>query len=51
MKSSPKAPSRWARARARYRWLDHIARATNRYIDCGGYHYVASITYFSLLSM
>ncbi|WP_409465867.1 YhjD/YihY/BrkB family envelope integrity protein [Amycolatopsis sp. GA6-003] len=44
-------PSRWARARARYRWLDHIARATNRYIDYGGYHYVASITYFSLLSL
>ncbi|MEV4054138.1 YhjD/YihY/BrkB family envelope integrity protein [Amycolatopsis sp. NPDC049688] len=51
MKSSPKAPSPWARARARYRWLDHIARATNRYIDTGGYHYVASITYFSLLSL
>jgi membrane protein len=49
--SSPKAPSPWARARARYRWLDHIARATNRYIDRGGYHYVASITYFSLLSL
>ena len=51
VKSSPKAPSPWARARARYRWLDHIARATNRYIECGGYHYVASITYFSLLSL
>ncbi|GAA3530984.1 YhjD/YihY/BrkB family envelope integrity protein [Amycolatopsis ultiminotia] len=44
-------PSRWARARARYRWLDHLARATNRYLDYGGYHYVASITYFSLLSL
>src|SRR5689334_22298325 len=41
----------WARARARYRWLDHLARATNRYFECGGYHYVASITYFSLLSL
>jgi membrane protein len=51
VKSSPKAPSPWARARARYRWLDHIARATNRYIERGGYHYVASITYFSLLSL
>ncbi len=51
MKDSPKAPSPWARARARYRWLDHIARATNRYIESGGYHYVASITYFSLLSL
>ncbi|MBB4684839.1 YhjD/YihY/BrkB family envelope integrity protein [Amycolatopsis jiangsuensis] len=44
-------PSRWARARARYRWLDHLARATNRYLEYGGYHYVASITYFSLLSL
>ncbi|WP_370542001.1 YhjD/YihY/BrkB family envelope integrity protein [Amycolatopsis sp. FDAARGOS 1241] len=44
-------PSRWARARARYRWLDHLALATNRYFDYGGYHYVASITYFSLLSL
>ncbi len=51
MKSSPKAPSPWARARARYRWLDHIARAADRYIDAGGYHYIASITYFSLLSL
>ncbi|HWD04900.1 MAG TPA: YhjD/YihY/BrkB family envelope integrity protein [Amycolatopsis sp.] len=44
-------PSRWARARARYRWLDHLALATNRYFEYGGYHYVASITYFSLLSL
>lgn len=44
-------PSRWARARARYRWLDHLALATNRYLEYGGYHYVASITYFSLLSL
>ncbi len=51
MKSSVKTPTAWARARARYRWLDHIARATNRYFECGGYHYVASITYFSLLSL
>ena len=41
----------WARARARYRWLDHLARATNRYFEYAGYHYVASITYFSLLSL
>jgi membrane protein len=49
-RDSPR-PSRWARARARYRWLDHLARATNRYLEYGGYHYVASITYFSLLSL
>ncbi|WP_033296073.1 YhjD/YihY/BrkB family envelope integrity protein [Amycolatopsis jejuensis] len=53
MKRSRKTPgpSRWARARARHRWLDHLARATNRYFDYGGYHYVASISYFSLLSL
>ncbi|MEC3974799.1 YhjD/YihY/BrkB family envelope integrity protein [Amycolatopsis sp. H20-H5] len=47
----PAPPSRWKRLRARYRWLDHLARATNRYVDYGGYQYVASITYFSLLSL
>jgi len=51
VKSSVKAPTAWARARARYRWLDHLAQATNRYFEYGGYHYVASITYFSLLSL
>lgn len=45
------APTKWARLRARYRWLDHLARAVNRYVEYGGYHYVASITYFSLFSL
>lgn len=45
------APTKWARLRARYRWLDHLARAVNRYLEYGGYHYVASITYFSLFSL
>ncbi|MEU8415328.1 YhjD/YihY/BrkB family envelope integrity protein [Amycolatopsis japonica] len=46
-----KAPTKWQRLRARHRWLDHVARAVNRYIEYGGYHYVASITYFSLFSL
>ncbi len=45
------APTKWARLRSEYRWLDHLARAVNRYVEYGGYHYVASITYFSLFSL
>ncbi|SDW57194.1 membrane protein [Amycolatopsis xylanica] len=41
----------WARARERYGWLDHLARAVDRYIEHNGYHYVASIAYFTLLSL
>lgn len=54
MRTRPKAPeflSRWRRLRTRYRWLDHLARAVDRYVDHNGYHYVASIAYFSLLSL
>ncbi|MFI6031422.1 YhjD/YihY/BrkB family envelope integrity protein [Amycolatopsis magusensis] len=40
-----------ARLRARHRWIDHIFRAVDRYIGYHGYHYVASITYFSVLSV
>jgi membrane protein len=43
--------SGWRRLRARYRWLEHLAGAVDRYIDHSGYQYVASITYFSLLSL
>ncbi|WP_215542227.1 YhjD/YihY/BrkB family envelope integrity protein [Amycolatopsis sp. CA-230715] len=43
--------SRWARLRRRYRWLDHLVRGIDRYIDYGGYQYVASISYFTLLSL
>jgi membrane protein len=54
MRTRPKAPeflSRWRRLRTRYRWLDHLARAVDRYVDHNGYHYVASIAYFSLVSL
>lgn len=43
--------SGWRRLRTRYRWLDHLARAVDRYIGHSGYQYVASVTYFSLLSL
>jgi membrane protein len=49
--TAPEFLSRWRRLRTRYRWLDHLARAVDRYVDYGGYHYVASISYFSLLSL
>lgn len=39
------------RVRQRYPWFDHLTRAINRYIDYRGYHYAASITYFSVLSL
>ncbi|WP_020667071.1 inner membrane protein YhjD [Amycolatopsis nigrescens] len=42
---------RWRRLRGRYRWLDHLVRAVDRYVDHHGYHFVGSITYFSLLSL
>jgi membrane protein len=53
-RTRPEAPeflSRWRRLRKRYRWLDHLARAVDRYVDHNGYHFVASIAYFSLLSL
>ncbi|SDD12789.1 membrane protein [Actinokineospora iranica] len=53
MRTQGSAPdiSRWRRYRDRYRWFDHLARAVDRYIEHSGYQYVASITYFSLLSV
>ncbi|OLR93594.1 inner membrane protein YhjD [Actinokineospora bangkokensis] len=42
---------RWRRARVRYRWLDHLVRAVDRYIEHSGYQYVGAITYFSVLSV
>ncbi|GAA4523470.1 YhjD/YihY/BrkB family envelope integrity protein [Amycolatopsis samaneae] len=41
----------WTRLRGRYRWLDHLVRAIDRYVDYNGYHYVASISYFTLTSL
>lgn len=55
MKSPEATPSAavagWRRLRLRYRWFDHIVRAVDRYIEHSGYQYVASISYFSLLSL
>ncbi|WP_424187119.1 YhjD/YihY/BrkB family envelope integrity protein [Actinokineospora sp. G85] len=43
--------TRWRAAKAKRRWLDHLARAGNRYIEHSGYQYVGAITYFSVLSI
>lgn len=37
--------------RARYEWLDHLARAGTRYTERHGDHYAAAITFFSVLSL
>ena len=37
--------------RRRHAWLDRLLRAGKRYVDHHGYHYAASITYFSVLSL
>jgi membrane protein len=37
--------------RQRYAWLDRLARAGTRYMEYHGYHYAASVTYFSVLSL
>jgi membrane protein len=49
--TSSAAVEGWRRLRLRYRWFDHIVRAVDRYIEHSGYQYVASISYFSLLSL
>jgi membrane protein len=37
--------------RERYGWFDHAARMIDRYVNNHGYHFAASITYFSVLSL
>jgi membrane protein len=37
--------------RERYWWFDHLARMIDRYVNNHGYHFAASITYFSVLSL
>jgi membrane protein len=37
--------------RERYGWFDHLARMIDRYVNNHGYHFAASITYFSVLSL
>lgn len=39
------------RLRARYRWLDHLIRAGQRYQVNNGDHYAAAVTYFSVLAL
>ncbi|WP_240686960.1 YhjD/YihY/BrkB family envelope integrity protein [Amycolatopsis suaedae] len=51
MSTQQSTASGWRRFRARYRWFDHLVRAVDRYVDYHGYHYVASITYFSVFSI
>jgi membrane protein len=48
---SARLGSRWARLRKRSRWFDRLVRAVNRYVEYHGYHYAASITYFTVLSL
>lgn len=44
-------PSKLAELRERYRWLDHLVRAGERYVEQHGDHYAAAITYFSILAL
>jgi membrane protein len=46
-----KPPSRIEQLRARYEWIDHLARAAARYTERHGDHYAAAITFFSVLSL
>jgi membrane protein len=47
----PEKPSKVAELRARYPWLDHLARAGASYTENHGNHYAAAITYFSVLAL
>lgn len=53
MNSSADRPvaSRVRALRERYGWFDHLARMIDRYVNNHGYHFAASITYFSVLSL
>src|SRR5689334_22904701 len=41
---------RVARLRGRHEWIDHIARAGQRYFAQRGNHFAAAITFFSILT-
>ena len=43
--------SRLRALRERHEWFDHLARMIDRYLNNHGYHFAASITYFSVLSL
>ncbi len=46
-----KKPGFLDRLRTRYRWLDHVMRAQQRYNDCNGDFYAAGITYFTIFAL
>ena len=53
--SAVSVPARVLRARLqtwqeRHGWLDHVVRAGERYVAQGGDHFVAAITFFSVLT-
>jgi membrane protein len=49
--ADPEKISLLKRLRTRYRWVDHLIRALDRYIEHSAYQYAASITYFTVLSV
>lgn len=44
-------PGRFQRLRARYEWLDHVARAAIRYDKAKGDFYAAGVTYFTIFAL
>lgn len=49
--TSNEKPSRIARLRARYPWLDHLLRAADAFGQRYGNHYAAAVTFFSVLAL
>lgn len=49
--SEPAKPGVLDRVRARYRWLDHVLRANDRYNHSKGDFYAAGITYFTVFAI
>lgn len=41
----------WARARRRYRWLDHLARAGQRYNQADGRRLAAAVTFYGFFAV
>jgi len=44
-------PGRFARLRARLRWLDHVVRAFLHFRDCSGNLLAAGLTYYTLIAL
>ena len=49
--TSSDQPARLARLREQHPWVDHLAKAAERYDERYGAHYAAAVTYFSVLSL